>query len=1685
VDPDPNGHDACDDWDGDGIANAHEIISNPFVADYPRIVTRITTPITMEIRISETSEEENFTQTVTDSDVKETLSNSMESKHYTMANRKTTPYVTRESLSTEGKHAEAFGYQNASANKFATNHSLAGGGGGNTYNFSASFGLETENSRSSSQNVSMENSFGRSTMSEKTVFEDVDYTDNLDRNGIDFRSDTVETLSKNYRESKQLKRNELIGPNAGVVRAGLYVKNVTVNMPVRVSNVRCTLSFRTPGGQFLPVKTFMLRNDDYSDFKADVYGGQELGPYTIEIANLNTREVRVALANAYIPQIHVVSYDMERVPDSNYNPGVDNLAIVEETAKARTATIKIIGSGLREIYRVAAFDVEDPTRDRSAITPGVSLKKALYNILHDRVGNGEMWEIDDNGVPLTVPDDGLRWKPGSLDPDRHAYTENTRGNSWNRFETYVKTYVGRFNEIHHIETIRRIDMLTKYNPFNVEDNEAYNPNELLSVEEIKKMKFWVVLHNGRYYEGDLNDPIWAGERYEIVLMDMRDFNEHFESFAYTPFQSGDRVFLDTRWNSLTEEQGPFARSIYLGKALPNDVIQLEVALLESRFLFNEESSALGFGQPEQVEGRSYYYNFDYRFQREEPLGEGILGDFEHEVEGRANSIRVTIERSVNAHHYGVIYYPQGEPEAAITKSVTQRELDERGGIYYIIEGGPGIPGARDGLPYVVEVRAHGVLHNTPVAIMSSSGGQIAVVTAPSDLPAPFEFAASGAVNQIHVRLPSVEAAAYFMVRHRGPLNYLDDPPTLGAVAYPGFNSIMPERPDFEVLDARDFETGIFLVQASAYNENGERQSATPWTYVEVDFDRYLKQRQFAPKVSDALHDLEAVDLEVNFNDGSGWFRLQVMDPLQTGVVQGPDRSRIIDCFYSSYMEQNDQKFFVNLMPPHGQYEGVPNVFFGGRTETEVYIRTIQKPKYRDSFWMAPTFDDDGMPMSYGSLSEAPRSLSSATVPFACTQDADCESGSWCQLDTCVPLDMTENWLAVGTDASTIEASLGMLSGNGTVSTSSLDDYFFSPKEQRFYSLRASVSNEIQIVEGYRPDRPGMTVALGVDEEDIDNPYAEYWDAPSVRVADINSDHSSVYEVYYVGGTINTADLYRDATVDPDGLWVDSVEWIGVTTATPRENFATLVDLELKATYTICVAARNRYGLSIPNCEGVTIPRRPGEFAPLVEQVTVQGCPSLEPHCVGVDIMTDGFLITGIEAPNAVSYTLYYKDDRLTSNDVDESPPWTAVEVVGTSIKVPIAAEEWTNYRVRIFGFNEDGVRGADGSGEEEATYYEAVITPQVELIELADARNIEGRSGLAGYFRPSEYNLVNWGGVPLRDPDHFRYEEACPHLFDRQRSGYLDSGTSLRLVTGGHNVVSDLGLTPIAKNLATIEYPPAGVVYIDPMRGRFSLPGKPVFWSRMEDPGQFSNAEYTYEEYEPSSRASAWGSGSYGTTGGKFGNGSRTYVNEANSLLQTHYFPFGERVVDLPQGTVSFWFAGTASAYPSAHQMCGAEFVIGDVTVGYWTSDGTAVKKDGVVVDSHAEDLRGNGWHHMRVSWDTEANIEEEPSVNVYLDGREVLGAAVSIDTTEGVPFEFRAEARAAIPGLVITDVDNLKIWDHVMRGATDFEWYGGVGIEGALHPLYKAQNGHRPRLVADPEDPTNSGGVGYYLPDF
>ena len=191
------------------------------------------------------------------------------------------------------------------------------------------------------------------------------------------------------------------------------------------------------------------------------------------------------------------------------------------------------------------------------------------------------------------------------------------------------------------------------------------------------MKFWLIYHDGNYFKGDINDPIWAGERYEIICFDTRDFNRHYENYYYTPLQSMEPVNLESRWNCLSNSD-EFARAVYLGKAVSGDVIQFEVDLKESRFLFGSGTSGSADGANlYDVENRlcGYaWYDFNYTFEPDESLPNGIPKQFEHRASGGINNIEVTIDDSQLAHYYVISF--RGTEDSLSASRKVQVSVDE-------------------------------------------------------------------------------------------------------------------------------------------------------------------------------------------------------------------------------------------------------------------------------------------------------------------------------------------------------------------------------------------------------------------------------------------------------------------------------------------------------------------------------------------------------------------------------------------------------------------------------------------------------------------------------------------------------------------------------------------------------------------------------------------------------------------------------------------------------------------------------------------------------------------------------------------------------------------------------------------------------------------------------------------------
>ncbi|MGJ4746164.1 LIC12048 family lipoprotein [Leptospira sp. SA-E8] len=592
---DPTGTTILNDFDGDGILNINETTTNVWVADYPEIDTVVAPPITMKIAIlkSSTGESDEIVSEINSDDLESKKNEGSESVHQSEVNLKTVQYQDQFKSDMEQSESNSIdtSFSYVSQGTPASQGQPATGPG-----FSTSYAA----SRSWSKKVALETT--------TTKWADKPFKNDIDREAKAVKSDSASSKARKYRNEKSSKTNETskIESNAGYVRAALYIKNRSTNMPVRLTNILCTLMFETSRGELLPVQSFRLRNDDFSLFQVDVYGGSEFGPYVVELGNLNTVEIENAIASGYTPKIFIVDYSMTHVPDSNYksvllNYSGDNLKIVEENAKGRTALVKVYGPGYREKFRVAAFDdlsIANPctTTTASQLAPGVTLKKSLERISC----SGVQLEFGDYvfdlselapslnesrvhlkgiksfaGIPTTIPCDNQTWT-GSDGVERTACVQKPL-KSWT-------------DEERRSSGVWAIYSKGKYN----------DPTE-----------YWVDGSNIRIFDPGavrkaqmlkgVDSIIWAGDNYDIVYISVKDMakNEEFPPYGSTPVgstptgggidpNSPDSYFkMNTKWDLSMLGEVPYepdVRSKFLGKIGFGEKLVLTMKLDQTKYL---------------------------------------------------------------------------------------------------------------------------------------------------------------------------------------------------------------------------------------------------------------------------------------------------------------------------------------------------------------------------------------------------------------------------------------------------------------------------------------------------------------------------------------------------------------------------------------------------------------------------------------------------------------------------------------------------------------------------------------------------------------------------------------------------------------------------------------------------------------------------------------------------------------------------------------------------------------------------------------------------------------------------------------------------------------------------------------------------------------------------------------------
>lgn len=598
---DPTGTNIVNDFDGDGILNQNETLTNVWIADYPQIETTIAPPVTLKIQILKNSsnQSDQIVSEINSNDFEASKNEGSEKIHQNELNERTVQF--QDSFSSETEMGQ-------SHEKSMSAGMTAGFGMG-----LVSTGMNYSNSTRDSWNSK------NATSSTTTKWADRPFKNNIDRDAWNLKSDSSTNKARKYRSDKSTKINETstVEPNAGVVRAALYIKNLSVNMPVKISNILCSLMFETPGGELVPMSSFRLRNDDYSLFEVEVYGGSDFGPYVVELTNLNTAEVEKAIAAGYTPKIMIVDYTMTHVADSNYKSSLlsftgNNLKIIEENAKGRTALVKVYGPGVREMYRVTAFDtpnVSNPCNTKTAdvFSPGISLKKALERIScsgDDITFKDYVIDLSESAPTLAESRVYLKGIQsfGGVSTNIPCTDETSTGSDGVSRTACVQKPYSQWTESEKMNSgVWAIYSKGKF----------YSPTQYWTDSgNVRRFDPWRGVVAAPILKG-VDSIIWAGDNYDLVYISFKDFIKVEQKFGTNPLETGNGYPLNTKWDLKTLGNHPYypdTNSLYLGEVGFGERVELKIKLDKTKYLSPNFGTAVDTG-PYQ-----YFTNFTYNPQ---------------------------------------------------------------------------------------------------------------------------------------------------------------------------------------------------------------------------------------------------------------------------------------------------------------------------------------------------------------------------------------------------------------------------------------------------------------------------------------------------------------------------------------------------------------------------------------------------------------------------------------------------------------------------------------------------------------------------------------------------------------------------------------------------------------------------------------------------------------------------------------------------------------------------------------------------------------------------------------------------------------------------------------------------------------------------------------------------------------
>jgi hypothetical protein len=423
-----------------------------------------------------------------------------------------------------------------------------------------------------------------------------------------------------------------------------------------------------------------------------------------------------------------------------------------------------------------------------------------------------------------------------------------------------------------------------------------------------------------------------------------------------------------------------------------------------------------------------------------------------------------------------------------------------------------------------------------------------------------------------------------------------------------------------------------------------------------------------------------------------------------------------------------------------------------------------------------------------------------------------------------------------------------------------------------------------------------------------------------------------------------------------------------------------------------------------------------------------------------------------------------------------------------------------------------------------------------EWIGLAGITEVQLQTVSSGRYTFGVNPLINTQGYQLYNPTtnlslqvgvDFNYNEYLDsntggkNIYDTSVGGSFATGKYFRIVENGKNVVDPTGLSlrVRAKMLTKAASPPYNECWVDPISGKFKLPG-PIYWAKLN--GDFWDMEYT------DGTTAIIGNGVLGTTTdyidpntglvllpkGKFNGGTGVTTDkhpfyDAGGVLYTGVLTIFPRTTTLgfDQGTLSWWqgnvwgngslnyfnqntlYTGGITGVDSTGGISigGSattpwQLVIGSIIVSNIKYEGITLVINGVVVKNRSQaGLPNVVWPHMYMLWDKNASLSESQSVQLFINGVKYFyydqilpDTSTYLFTVQYLPFYYWIydfKVGGNYYG-VVTYLDNIKFFDSILA-SYEWDYNGGVGNENALGPQYT--EGGIPNFL------TNASGVGYY----